>query len=61
MECIIALNVGSLVAVVVGNLVQPRVPGCINGFKNTFAKNAGIKIHRNARSAKHINPLNTLI
>ena len=67
MECIIALNVDSLVAAVVGRLVQPRVPGCINGFKNTFAKNAktstqvGIKIHRNAKSAKHINPLKTLI
>ena len=40
MECIIALNVDSLVAAVVGRLVQPRVPGCINGFKNTFAKSA---------------------
>ena len=67
MGCIIALNVDSLVAVVVGSLVQPRAPDCINGSKNTFAKSAktstrvGIKIHRNARSAKHVNPLKTLI
>ena len=40
MVCIIALNVGSLVAVVVGNLAQPRVPECIKDSRNTFVRNA---------------------
>ena len=44
MGCIIALNVDSHVAVVVGNLVQPRVPDCINGSKNTFAKSAKLTV-----------------
>ena len=40
MGCIIALNVDSLVAAVVGRLVQPRVPDCINDSRNTYARNA---------------------
>ena len=56
MVCIIALNVDSLVAVVVGNLVQPRVPGCINGFKNTFAKIVNpLRPKRDVPNATHTN------
>ena len=44
MGCIIALNVDSLVAAVVGRLVQPRVPDCINDSRNTCAKSAKLAV-----------------
>ena len=66
-RCTIALNVDSLVAAVVGRLVQPRVPDCINDSRNTCAKSAKLAVktawqkasplwpNRNVPNATHTN------
>ena len=67
MGCIIALNVDSLAAAVVGRLVQPRVPDYISDSRSTCAKIAKLAVkiawlkasplwtNRNVPNATHTN------